>query len=157
MKIAAFTTAFNSRSPFQCCNTPVPISLAEGLLPPSFISQYQLLVLEKSTKKPRYCYSCSTFLAPEDISGTVGFCPDCWQRTCTLCGKMEHAGVCQEDTEGQALLALAGIKGWKSCPGCQRLVEKDIGCLHMICRCDAQWCWNCGRDWGSCESTCPRT
>jgi hypothetical protein len=52
--------------------------------------------------------------------------------------------------------ALAEKKGWKTCPKCSQVVERTEGCLHMTCRCKAQWCYSCLRDWSVCNSTCER-
>ena len=34
----------------------------------------------------------------------------------------------------------------KNCPRCQVQVEKNGGCNHITCVCDAHWCWECGKD-----------
>jgi hypothetical protein len=33
--------------------------------------------------------------------------------------------------------------GFKECPGCGVLTEKDGGCSHMTCICGHEWCWFC--------------
>lgn len=32
----------------------------------------------------------------------------------------------------------------KPCPQCCQAVEKVQGCLHITCKCNYQFCWNCG-------------
>ena len=152
----AFAAALKSKTPLKCCGRIIPISPATRFLSATFISSYNLLILESTTRKPKYCVKCSTFIPPVHIHGTIGTCTKCRWRTCTLCGKKEHAGVCAEDKEGKELLRLATQKGWKSCPRCSRVVDKVDGCLHMTCKCGHQWCWSCLKDWGKCGSRCPR-
>jgi hypothetical protein len=31
----------------------------------------------------------------------------------------------------------------RNCPGCCAPIERAMGCLHMICRCGREFCWNC--------------
>ncbi|TMW86750.1 hypothetical protein EJD97_020929 [Solanum chilense] len=44
----------------------------------------------------------------------------------------------------------------KKCPKCDRSIEKNMGCMHMTCRCGFQFCWLCFRQWGVCASRCNR-
>ncbi len=156
----AFKAALKSRTPFKCCRQVIHINKA----PPSahlsitFTQKYSLMVLELSTRKPKYCSSrcCNRFIPPQHIHGPIATCPSCKSKTCVACGKKEHKGVCKEDKEGKAVQALAEKKGWKTCPKCSQVVERTEGCLHMTCRCKAEWCYACLRDWGVCNSTCGR-
>ncbi|KAF8890786.1 hypothetical protein CPB84DRAFT_1784520 [Gymnopilus junonius] len=52
------------------------------------------------------------------------------------------------------LRALAQQEGWQTCPGCQTLIELNLGCYHMTCRCRTQFCYLCAERWKNC--TCPR-
>ncbi|KAH8600117.1 hypothetical protein B0O99DRAFT_503957 [Bisporella sp. PMI_857] len=154
----AFQHALNSKVPFACCKITVSIALATRWLPHDIISAYNLFILELSTKKPVYCSnrSCAKFVPPQHVTGPVATCPLCRTRTCSACSNAEHSGVCAEDKEGLATLKLATKKGWKQCPHCGFILNKTEGCLHMTCRCRAEWCYSCLRDWGSCNSTCKR-
>jgi hypothetical protein len=154
----AVKSALKSRSPFKCCKaTPPATSLARFLSAP-LLQSYNVLLLELSTPNPKYCSNarCSLFLAPSSITGPLAICPSCRTRTCALCSGAEHPGVCKQDLAGQKVLELAGKKGWKSCPNCNFVLERTEGCLHMTCRCGAQWCYNCLANWGSCQSKCAR-
>jgi hypothetical protein len=158
INIASFRHAFSSKVPFACCKTPIAVTLAARWLPPDFISPYNLFILELSTKKPIYCCnrSCSKFIPPQHVTGPIAICPLCEFRTCTACGNAEHRGVCPEDKAGKATLKLAASKGWKQCPNCGFILNRTEGCLHMTCRCRAEWCFTCLRDWQVCNSTCRR-
>jgi hypothetical protein len=39
------------------------------------------------------------------------------------------------------------------CPGCNEMVEKSLGCTHIICRCSAQFCYICRARWKTCNCT----
>lgn len=155
---AAFNTALTSRAPFTCCTRNVPGSIAARFLPAQTMTRYDLLVLELTTANPRYCShrSCRLFIPPNSVHGPVAVCPSCHTRTCSSCNNAEHAGVCAEDREGTAVVALANRRGWKICPRCRAILERTEGCLHMTCRCGAEWCYSCLGDWRNCRSTCSR-
>jgi hypothetical protein len=154
----AFKSAYKSRTPFKCCSITVPTYTVQRHLSQSFITKYNLMVLELSTPKPKYCssLSCNKFIPPNKIKGPIATCPSCRTRTCVSCLKKEHSGVCAEDKEGKAVEALAKRKGWKQCPQCSWILERTQGCLHMTCKCGAEWCYSCLREWRVCNSTCGR-
>jgi hypothetical protein len=154
----AIRSAIKSRTPFKCCGTTVPNSSTSHFLPAPLLSTYTTLFLELSTPNPKYCsnHRCSLFIPPTSIAGPLAICPSCSTRTCALCSQAEHAGVCRQDFAGQKVLELAGKKGWKSCPNCKAVLERTEGCLHMTCRCGAEWCYSCLGDWRKCLSTCSR-
>ncbi|CZR59200.1 uncharacterized protein PAC_09092 [Phialocephala subalpina] len=154
----AFKSALKSHTPFKCCSTTISTANLTAHLSNSFIQKYNLLLLELSTKKPTYCSSptCSKFIPPSSIHGPIATCTSCRTRTCVACTKQEHSGVCKEDKDGKKVEELAKKKGWKQCPKCSQILERTEGCLHMTCRCRAEWCYACLRDWDTCRSTCGR-
>ena len=40
-----------------------------------------------------------------------------------------------EEAEDASLREIAKEQGWKTCPGCKNMVERNRGCNHMTCRC----------------------
>ncbi|KAH6684072.1 hypothetical protein B0J14DRAFT_663772 [Halenospora varia] len=148
----AFKAALSSKTPFQCCKQKVPIALGASTLPTTFQKNYSLLITELTTKNPLYCClpTCHKFIPPSTLRGPTATCPSpkCKARTCRACKKKEHKGVCKEDKEGMVVRRLGEKRGWKCCPSCGSMVEKTEGCLHITCRCKAQWCYACLRDWG---------
>jgi hypothetical protein len=159
-RIGAFKAAYKSRTSFRCCGIPVSTKLAPipQMLSSSFTYKYNSLLLELSTPHPKYCSlpTCSRFLPPNLYHNPSITCPKCRTRTCTLCTKAEHPGVCKQDRDGIKVEKLAKRKGWKKCPGCSQVVERTEGCLHITCRCGSEWCYNCLRDWSECGSSCGR-
>ncbi|KAM3080906.1 hypothetical protein ACMFMG_004867 [Clarireedia jacksonii] len=155
----AFQNALSSKTRFKCCKTNISVKLATRWLEAPFIASYELLILEQTTQNPRYCSnkSCNKFVPPADIHASIAVCSACNTRTCAPCGNAEHAGVCKEDAQGKVVQELAAKNGWKSCPQCNFVIEKNEGCLHMTCKCKHEWCWECLREWNVCKSTCNRS
>jgi hypothetical protein len=42
-------------------------------------------------------------------------------------------------------------KKFKQCPKCQFWVEKNMGCDHMVCRCNFEFCYKCGGIYKKCK------
>ncbi|KAI9744586.1 MAG: hypothetical protein M1818_002115 [Claussenomyces sp. TS43310] len=45
----------------------------------------------------------------------------------------------------------AQSQGWKRCYSCHALVEHNQGCIHMTCKCRAQFCYICCAKWRTCS------
>ena len=155
---AAFKAALGSRAPFKCCKKALQIRDCLGLTD-EFTMEYEEMMLELSTPNPLFCSNtkCAKFVPPRLIVGDVATCEKCSKKTCRHCKKKIHPGsFCAEDKETEAVKVLAKEKGWKMCPGCNHLIERSRGCLHMICsRCQTAFCYRCSKPWKDCESTCP--
>jgi hypothetical protein len=153
-----FKSALLSKTPFKCCKKALSVEGCLGLST-EFVAEYEEMILELSTLKPLYCSNaqCAKFLPPRVIVGDIGTCEKCRSQTCRHCRRRVHPGTfCEEDTETKAVKDLARQKGWKTCPGCNHLIERQSGCLHMICsRCQTAFCYRCSKRWKDCESTCP--
>ncbi|KAJ8248445.1 hypothetical protein GJAV_G00242090 [Gymnothorax javanicus] len=118
---------------------------------------------------------CGAGLLPEDgqrriecqRSSGIG----CGLVFCRACKESYHEGVCQMRSPPQADPVLQGYvvdeeavrrARWEQasketidettrpCPKCRVPVEKDGGCMHMVCpraSCGFQWCWLCRVEW----------
>jgi hypothetical protein len=51
------------------------------------------------------------------------------------------------------MLSIAKEKHWKRCPSCKHVVERSVGCNHMVCRCGCHFCYSCGTKYVSTEPT----
>ena len=140
--------ALQSRTPFQCCRTTVPLDNRTGILPEDLHSRYQDLLLELATPNPIYCSnrSCGVFVPPSQARGPdLAECPRCATATCQHCRDAFHPGTeCPADVATQQARVLATARGWKACPTCSSMVERSSGCNHMRCRCGTQFCYGCG-------------
>jgi E3 ubiquitin-protein ligase RNF144 len=153
-----FKSALISKTPFKCCKKALSVEGCLGLST-EFVAEYEEMMLELSTPQPLYCCNaqCAKFLPPRAIVGDIGTCEKCRSQTCRHCRRWAHFGTfCEEDKETKAVKDLARQKGWRTCPGCNHLIERESGCLHMICsRCQTAFCYRCSKRWKDCESTCP--
>lgn len=153
-----FEGALGSKTPLKCCDKVLDINEAFGLSK-GFVGQYEEMVVELTSQSPTYCHSkkCGTFLPPRMFVGDVGTCGKCRLQTCRHCRQKAHPGTfCEEDQETKAVKELGRVKGWKTCPGCNHLIERQDGCLHIVCtRCQTAFCYRCSKRWKDCESTCP--
>ena len=44
----------------------------------------------------------------------------------------------------------------RMCPSCGNGVQKSVGCMSMVCRCSAKFCYTCGLEWkGASRCSCP--
>ncbi|KAL4073405.1 hypothetical protein J3A83DRAFT_4357494 [Scleroderma citrinum] len=113
-----------------------------------------------------YCVqpTCSRFLGP--ISQGTLFsggppiydcpAPGCTTRTCAGCrGRYDGwTHTCRQDQGAEQVLNLGQNQGWARCPGCAQLIELNMGCFHMTCRCRTEFCYLCRARWKTCA--CPQ-
>ncbi|KDQ58690.1 hypothetical protein JAAARDRAFT_34527 [Jaapia argillacea MUCL 33604] len=99
-----------------------------------------------------HCRRCKNtlFVDKQELQATTTIvcplpgCAHVWCKSCsqTIEGDAKHS--CDGSSE---LKHLAQEKGWKYCPGCQTLIEKNLGCNHMTCTspgCNTHFCYVCG-------------
>lgn len=150
--------------PPRCCRQNIPFAQAHPHLSQALITTFQNKQTEFSTLKRVYCSSptCSLFLGPlsEGIfSGKVYTCPapNCRRRTCGKCREQytgDWAHICRPDADAGQVLELGRASGWARCPGCSQMIELNIGCFHMTCRCRTEFCYLCRARWKTCA--CPQ-
>ncbi|RPB13662.1 hypothetical protein P167DRAFT_107531 [Morchella conica CCBAS932] len=156
----AFEGALREKKPFRCCDQ-VPIDSIAAHFTQNFVRDYNDLMLELNTPNALYCSArnCSKFIPPTSIRADTGTCRACNSNTCRHCRSPSHTGICPADEDSTVVLGLAKEKGWKPCPGCQNMIERVDGCLHMTCtRCPnrTEFCYNCGKLYSICPATCSR-
>ncbi|EIW64872.1 uncharacterized protein TRAVEDRAFT_109260 [Trametes versicolor FP-101664 SS1] len=151
-------TADESLFPPQCCKRVVELPDVERFLSRALIDRFQEKTREFSTANRVYCYNpyCSAFLGAATLSPTALRCSACASTTCASCKEQAHPRAGCRSAGDDALLSLAKENEWQRCAGCQYLVERSGGCPHMQCRCGAQFCYLCGKEWGKCTGSCPR-
>ncbi|KAL4950633.1 hypothetical protein BDW69DRAFT_197103 [Aspergillus filifer] len=150
-----FEASINDESLFppRCCRKPFALKIVRIFLNSDLIKRFEEKKTEFETPNRTYCYSpeCSAFIHPSNIEDDIATCPQCSFTTCASCKERAHTGDCPNDTAMQQLLETAQQKGWQRCYSCWRLVELEHGCNHMTCRCGAEFCYNCGERWRTCE------
>ncbi|KAG6379895.1 hypothetical protein JVT61DRAFT_10459 [Boletus reticuloceps] len=111
-----------------------------------------------SKNKSSLAPSNARFLGPvsEGVGDQVYSCPalGCRRRTCAKC-RERHSGnqshVCRPDAGATQVLELGHASGWARCPGCSHMIELQVGCFHMTCRCETEFCYLCRAPWKTCD------
>ncbi|KAI6112099.1 hypothetical protein EDD16DRAFT_1178355 [Pisolithus croceorrhizus] len=157
------STRDESLYPPRCCRQIIPFSQVQPHLSRNLVTQFQEKSKELGTLNRVYCarQTCSRFLGPltETLFGvTVYDCsaPNCGTRTCASC-RGQYDGwmhTCQRDQGAEHVLNLGRTEGWARCPGCSQLIELNMGCYHMTCRCRTEFCYLCRARWKTCR--CPQ-
>ena len=150
-------TRDESLFPLRCCQQPIPIAKVLPILSLALRALFEQKNAEFSvlTKDRVYCSNrnCSTFLGSSEgrlFLDTI-MCLRCYANTCPQCKESAHPGEgCGVSASNEALQALAKSQGWQTCPGCNAMVELNVGCYHMTCRCRAQFCYLCAARWKTC-------
>lgn len=155
-------TRDESLYPPRCCRQAIPLPQVRLHLTQALLAEFALKAQEFGTLKRVYCATpaCSRFLGPlhEGFFTKVFTCtsPTCTTTTCGTCrGKYERwTHNCTLDTETEQVLTLSRTSGWSRCPGCAQMIELNMGCFHMTCRCKTEFCYLCRAPWKSCR--CPQ-
>jgi hypothetical protein len=131
-----FTATLTDESLFppRCCRQAIPVESVAFFLDRELRENFEEKRVEYTTDDRTYCSrpTCSTFIKPAHIAGSVATCPDCHTETCTMCKGASHQGTeCPNDTAMQAFNDLAQQEGWRRCNTCGRMVELTFGCYHM--------------------------
>ncbi|OCK89389.1 uncharacterized protein K441DRAFT_619785 [Cenococcum geophilum 1.58] len=150
------STTDESLFPPRCCNRQIPISLVDCFLDPELVQRIEEKAVEFGTLDRTYCAwpSCASFIPPNLIHNNIATCSLCAEQTCPLCKQPVHNGDCPRDVALQSTLKTAQEAGWQRCYRCRTMVELAVGCNHITCRCNAQFCYVCGLKWKTCQ--CPQ-
>ena len=122
-----------SMFPPMCCMKEITLSNFQDILAHDLVIGYMEKAMEYRTISRTYCASttCSKFIRPDLIFGSVGVCSACNVGTCTACKAFQHEGLCSPEVGLQDLLEMAKEEGWAQCPSCKRMIEREGGCNHM--------------------------
>ncbi|THU89643.1 hypothetical protein K435DRAFT_728949 [Dendrothele bispora CBS 962.96] len=139
---------------------PLTSPSVSSILPnPELIRGLKARVHELSvpSKDRLYCPNprCSVFLGSLNVPWTEArpvpvLCCLCGANACLRCKWAAHPGSeCPPSPDEMAesqVRKLAKEKKWQTCPQCKETVERTMGCSHMVCRCNAHFCYGCGSD-----------
>jgi hypothetical protein len=115
----------------------------------------------EATKDNMYCPNkkCSELLLMDDADKQhpdfpACICPRCNLCVCFDCKVRWHKGFScaqyqalpPEDRHDAdlELLQLAKSSCWKRCPSCSIIIERELGCNFMNCKCGTAFCYKCG-------------
>lgn len=131
--VRLFEDALTDESLFppRCCQEPIPLSRVRGFIGSKMTVLFEKKSIEHSDPYRTYCAipSCSQYVMPDMVDMYIGTCKACMNRTCTLCKRLAHEGVCLNETE--EVLEIAAAQGWRRCYRCHTMVELRTGCNHI--------------------------
>ncbi|KAI0165708.1 hypothetical protein GGR57DRAFT_132874 [Xylariaceae sp. FL1272] len=140
--------------PAKCCKVIPTTELQRlGALSEDEEKEYARKMEELTNPQRRlYCWAdgCGSYIPLSDRKTRVGVCPKCQLKTCKMCTGKSHFGPCNKEKLEEArqdeeqIYDLAGKKGWKRCPNCTNIVQKNGGCDNMVCHCGQYFCYRCG-------------
>ncbi|KAI0834636.1 hypothetical protein F5Y06DRAFT_306679 [Hypoxylon sp. FL0890] len=149
-----FQNATNDESLFppRCCKQTIPLTESLVFLEANIVQEFRQKALEYSTPRRTYCHSneCNKFIPPTNYANDIATCDQCGSQTCMLCKGASHINDCPNDEQLQQVLRLGQEQLWQRCQNCWALVELNVGCNHMTCRCGHQFCYICGAQWKTC-------
>ncbi|KAF8587907.1 hypothetical protein K439DRAFT_1336652 [Ramaria rubella] len=142
-----------SLMPPRCCRQPIPTNIVIPHLSRASRTLFLEKLEEHQTLDRLYCPepSCSQFIGPASGERSDVSCPKCARLVCAACKRFAHPQDIPCTTEDDdELFDLAKAQGWQRCPGCSHMVELALGCYHMTCLCQNQFCYLCREPWKNC-------
>ncbi|CAK90086.1 unnamed protein product (macronuclear) [Paramecium tetraurelia] len=165
LKLHCITQLQQKSIPIQCpsgCKKIIILRDIETVLDKPELQEFQILSLRAyfSSKKEYSCCptaDCAYFFIPDDNPHFD--CPVCNKSYCLECKIEYHNGFsCQEYrdkqmTQSNEVKFQSFVKeaNYKQCPKCKVWIEKSQGCAHMKCKCNFQFCYNCGGEYKKCK------
>ncbi|KAI0377895.1 hypothetical protein F5Y04DRAFT_167402 [Hypomontagnella monticulosa] len=139
--------------PPRCCKQPIPLEENQVFLDANVIQEFRQKSVEFSTPRRTYCHNsrCGRFIPPANYANDTATCGGCGHRTCITCKGASHVGDCPNDEQLQQVIQLAGQQHWQRCQNCSAMVELNMGCNHITCRCRYEFCYVCGARWKTCD------
>ncbi|KAL8426397.1 hypothetical protein Efla_006229 [Eimeria flavescens] len=93
-------------------------------------------------------------LSAAEVAAAADVTCACGTRFCLVCGGEPHRPIsCRVIAAwSRKNVREADSVAWISCntqpcPKCHRPIQKDLGCMHMRCYCQHEFCWLCLGDW----------
>lgn len=166
MELVQASTRDETLFPPRCCRREIPLALVRRYMSQALLKLFDEKSKEFTTLRRVYCANarCARFVCAKSTSPPIFFssavsCPSptCTTQTCSYCSveiKSNARHVCTPDAQDQSVLALGEREGWARCPGCAQLIELNLGCFHMTCRCKSEFCYLCKARWKTCR--CPQ-
>ncbi|KAH8101885.1 hypothetical protein BXZ70DRAFT_874163, partial [Cristinia sonorae] len=147
--LALFEASIRDESlyPPRCCQRRIPVHHAKHLMSDKAWAHFTRKGREYTTLHRIYCSNvkCGQFLGPQSETPEFFHCSakGCGTSTCAKCKvsvplPILHRCLPKTQEEDKAVLDLADREGWSRCPGCAQLIELNLGCYHMTCRCKTE-------------------
>ena len=131
IRLVSDSTVDESLFPPRCCGKEMPKSLIRPFITAELATKFEKASIEFGTPYRTYCYSCGTFINPDNIQRHQAHCTVCNHDTCMLCKGHFHSGDCHKDPALETVLRLAKETGWQRCTSCHAMIERREGCNHI--------------------------
>ena len=161
-------SSLQTMCPYPDCKFPIPSSLFQRLLTPPQYQKYMAFLLlsystnhlqtQTQTQNPlKFCPSsiCQNAILLHDPSYSPEVVCTCGFTWCFNCTQESHRPLsCDMLRQWEKRVLNDKSDSWilentKSCPKCKNFIEKNLGCLHMTCKCRHEFCWLCLGDWAN--------
>lgn len=146
-----------TKCPIPDCPLLVAQELFEQLLDPKSLTKYKKFIMNSfvdNRTDVKWCPSpncTNAVIYPKKRAKEIScLCGYSW---CFACGKETHRPLtCDLFAQWNQKLVSDNTDSWllantKKCPKCKNAIEKNLGCMHMTCKCGHQFCWLCMGDW----------
>ena len=141
---------------FQGCQTSLSIDFLSSILPNSMVYKYKKFYFDVKLMNSDKYVKCSNAKCDKIIAMNknseynLSIC-ECGFMICNSCHKDAHYPIsCDDEIKYKTNVDLSNHKKVlnieaKKCPSCAVPIEKNGGCSHMTCICNARFCWLCGK------------
>ena len=147
------TESIFTKCPMSNCEVLVPQELFKELLIPKLYERYKRFILRSyvdNRSDVKWCpapnCTCAVSYPKKNTREILCKCGFSW---CFSCGKESHKPLtCELFTKWNQRLVSDDSEQWllantKECPKCHNAIQKNLGCMHMTCKCSYQFCWLC--------------
>ena len=141
------------------CKIVLPDQVFKAVLSQAQYERYQMFLYKSYVDISKYANWCSgqncemiAELKPNvEVKIFDATCSECLDVFCFGCGLTGHQPVnCEKIKiwESRTGKKDEGNESWialntKTCPTCSKIVEKDGGCMYVLCKCGNEFCWLC--------------
>jgi ariadne-1 len=153
------STSLHAKCPAPKCDLAVGRNWFEQYCTPEPLAKFQSYLLRdfvESNPNARWCPfpNCSgAVLVKSSLARSEDVACKCGYQFCFSCGQEAHRPIgCKlvqkwaEKNADEAENMTWILANTKPCPKCGHPIEKNQGCMHMVCRCKHQFCWICLAD-----------
>lgn len=149
-----------TKCPDAICRSVVGEAMFKALIDKPLFDKYSQYIVRSFVERrsvAKWCPAPNCELAVEytKVKSRIIVCA-CGSSWCFMCGSDAHQPLSCDDLAKWKAKDTSSSDGsnddWlivntKKCPGCQKPIQKNQGCMHMTCKCTHQFCWLCLGAW----------
>lgn len=152
-----------TKCPMENCLYAIPEVMFQDLLTEKLYEKFRMFLVRsyiERNKQAKWCpapgCNAAAIVRDEDYKEIQCLCGFSW---CFVCGKEVHRPLtCEMLKKWDVKISSDDNETWliantKKCPKCKNAIQKNLGCMHMTCKCGHQFCWLCLDDWAAHSSS----